>query len=89
MVPVQERSSRTTNHGESPRIHEISQDTWSSAGQAVATAAGGAAIFGLVIGPEGAAVAAVVGGIVGLVLALHHARSESHNSQAYTLTPGT
>jgi hypothetical protein len=68
------------NHnGETPRTHEISQETWSSAGQAVATAAGGAAIVGLLAGPEGAAFAALVGGIIGLVLAYQPARSEHRN----------
>lgn len=80
MAPVQEHPPPTAEHSVSSRNHEISPQTWSSAGQAVATAAGGAAIFGLVVGPEGAAVAALVGGIIGLVLAIQHARAEQQHT---------
>jgi hypothetical protein len=79
MAPVQECPPRPADHPE-PRhhTHEIPQETWTSAGQAVATAAGIAAIVGLVIGPEGAAAGAVLGGIIGLILAGQRARAEQH-----------
>jgi hypothetical protein len=82
MAPVEEMPTHTRDHVDiepAPRTHEISPQTWSSAGQAIATAAGGAAIFGLVVGPEGAAVAALIGGLVGLALALQHYRADRHD----------
>ena len=56
------------------RAYDIPQDTWSTVGQTIVSAAGGAAIVGLATGPEGAAVAAFIGGVIGLVLAVHNAR---------------
>jgi hypothetical protein len=75
MAPVQDSTKPThVAQGELSRVYEIPQDTWSTVGQTIVSAAGGAAIVGLAAGPEGAAVAAIVGGIIGLVLALRNAR---------------
>jgi hypothetical protein len=68
--------------GELTRVHDIPQDTWSTVGQAIVSAAGGAAIVGLAAGPEGAFFAAVVGGVIGLVLALHGSRdAQRHDGE--------
>jgi hypothetical protein len=75
MAPVQDSTEPThIAQGELSRVYHIPQDTWSTVGQTIVSAAGGAAIVGLAAGPEGVAVAAIVGGIIGLVLALHNAR---------------
>jgi hypothetical protein len=75
MAPVQDHRKPTHKaQGELDRTHNLPQDTWSTIGQTIVSAAGGAAIVGLAAGPEGAAVAALVGGIIGLVLALNNAR---------------
>jgi hypothetical protein len=75
MAPVQDSTTPThTAQGELSRVYDIPQDTWGTVGQTIVSAAGGAAIVGLAAGPEGAVVAAFVGGVIGLVLALHNAR---------------
>jgi hypothetical protein len=81
MAPVQDPTKPTRiPQRELTRVHNTPQVTWSTVGQTIVSAAGGAAIVGLAAGPEGAAVAAVVGGIIGFVLAVHNAREvQRHN----------
>lgn len=83
MAPVQDPIKPThAPQGELTRVHDIPQDTWSTVGQTIVSAAGGAAIVGLAAGPEGAVVAAFIGGIIGLVLALHNSRdAQQHDDE--------